>query len=206
MFLTNVRRLESKSINEIETMAQDQELENAQEKQENVENTTTEQDNAQTEQEETSSELAEIDRLTAELAEMKDKYTRLFAEFDNFRKRNAKERIDLVKNAGADVIREMLPVLDDLERAKAANENADDVNTVKEGFDLIQHKLKLTLEQKGLKPMDSKGEPFDTNFHEALTNMPAPSEDMKGKVIDVIEPGYFLNDTVLRYAKVVVGQ
>jgi molecular chaperone GrpE len=146
------------------------------------------------------------EQLEAELAEMKDKYTRLFAEFDNFRKRTAKERIGLINNAGADVIKNLLPVLDDFDRAKKANEGSEDASAVKEGFDLIHNKFFRLLEQKGLKPMDSQGKPFDTEYHEAITDIPAPSEDLKGKVVDVIEPGYFMNDTVLRYAKVVVGK
>lgn len=160
-------------------------------------------------QEEEHSETREVSReeqLEKDLAEMKDKYTRLFAEFDNFRKRTAKERIQLMKNASADLIRDMLPVLDDLNRAKQANENADDVNSVKEGYDLIHQKFYRSLEAQGLTPMDSKGKPFDTEYHEAITNIPAPSDDLKGKVVDVVESGYFLNDMVLRYAKVVVGQ
>lgn len=151
-------------------------------------------------------ELSREEQLEKELADMKDKYTRLFAEFDNFRKRTAKERIQLMKNASADVIRELLPILDDLNRAKAANEDSDDAKSIKEGYDLIQQKFFRSLEAQGLKPMDSKGKPFDTEYHEAITNIPAPSEDLKGKVVDVVESGYFLNDMVLRYAKVVVGQ
>lgn len=190
-------------MNEKEQTAQDKEMET---KATSAEIQQEEQQEATSEAASESTELTEVEKLSAELAEMKEKYTRLFAEFDNFRKRTAKERIELIKNAGGEVIKDLLPVLDDLERAKNANETADDIATVKEGFDLIQHKLVHTLEQKGLKPMNSKGEPFDTNFHEALTNMPAPSEDLKGKVLEVVEPGYYLNDTVLRYAKVVVGQ
>ena len=164
---------------------------------------------AETNEEQATKETPELSReeqLEAMVAELKDKYTRLFAEFDNFRKRTAKERIEMLKTASGDVIKEMLPVLDDFDRAAKANEASEDINTVKEGFNLIHHKLKHSLEVKGLKPMDSIGQPFDTEYHEAITNIPAPSEDMKGKVVDVVEKGYFINDAVLRYAKVVVGQ
>lgn len=142
----------------------------------------------------------------AELAVWKDKYLRLHAEFDNFRKRSHKEKADLIANASAGMIKEMLPVIDDFDRAIAANESNEDLAAVKEGFGLIQHKMLHILSQKGLTPMDSKGKPFNVDEHEALTQIPAPSEDLKGKVVDVIEKGYLLNDRILRYAKVVVGQ
>lgn len=151
-------------------------------------------------------DLSAEDALRAELAEMKDKYTRLYAEFDNFRKRTSKERIEMLKNAGKDVLVDLLPLMDDFDRALKANEDSDDASAVIEGFTLIQQKFQKTLEGKGVKPMDSIGKPFDVEFHEAITNIPAPSEDMKGKVVDAIEKGYYLNDQVLRYAKVVVGQ
>ncbi|MCZ4409394.1 nucleotide exchange factor GrpE [Cryomorphaceae bacterium 1068] len=135
-----------------------------------------------------------------------DKYLRLYSEFENFRRRTAKEKLDLMKNAGSDFAGDILPVVDDFERAISSNENNDDVEALKEGFKLIHHKLLNLLQNKGLKAMNSINQPFDTEYHEAITNIPAPSEDMKGKVIDVAEKGYFYNDKVLRYAKVVVGQ
>jgi molecular chaperone GrpE len=137
---------------------------------------------------------------------LNDKYLRLYSEFENFRRRTAKEKLDGMKTAGGNIVRDLLPVLDDFERAIAANENNEDINNIKEGFELIHHKLKHNLEQQGLKPMDAKGKEFDTEYHEAITNIPAPSEDMKGKVVDVAEKGYFFHDNVLRYAKVIVGQ
>lgn len=137
---------------------------------------------------------------------LNNKYLRLYSEFENYRKRTAKEKLDSFKNAGQDIIKDLLPVIDDFDRAIAANEHNDDPETLKEGFKLIHHKLYHILNQKGLKPMDSIGKPFDTEFHEAITNIPAPSEDLKGKVVDVAEKGYFHNDDVLRYAKVIVGQ
>ena len=140
-----------------------------------------------------------------ELALANDKYLRLYAEFDNFRRRTIKEREEARKMEGKDVIVSLLPVLDDFERALKSMENATDVAPVKEGVELIQNKLKNTLTQKGLKPMDSIGNPFDPELHEAITNIPAPTEEWKGKVIDEMEKGYFLNDKVVRFAKVIVG-
>ncbi|MCH2215384.1 MAG: nucleotide exchange factor GrpE [Flavobacteriales bacterium] len=135
-----------------------------------------------------------------------DKYLRLYSEFENFRRRTAKEKLDLMKNAGSEMVGEILPVVDDFERAISSNENSEDVEALKEGFKLIHNKLLNLLKNQGLKPMDSINQDFDTEYHEAITNIPAPSEDMKGKVIDVAEKGYFFNDKILRYAKVVVGQ
>ena len=143
--------------------------------------------------------------LKAELSMANDKYLRLYAEFDNFRRRTIKEREEARKMEGKDVIVSMLPVLDDFDRALRSMENAVDVAPVKEGVELIQSKLKNTLTQKGLKEMDSIGNPFDPELHEAITNIPAPSEEWKGKVIDEMEKGYFLNDKVVRFAKVIVG-
>jgi len=141
-----------------------------------------------------------LQELGQKLDEMNDKYLRLFSEFDNFRKRTQKERLELFKTASEDVIVALLPVLDDFERAlKSVDENH------KEGIELIYNKFNNTLQQKGLQCMDSMGNEFDTDFHEAITNIPAPSPDLKGKVVDVIEKGYKLNDKVIRFAKVVVG-
>jgi molecular chaperone GrpE len=145
------------------------------------------------------------DLLKAELATANDKYLRLYAEFDNFRRRTIKEREEARKTEGKDVIVSLLPVLDDFDRALRSMENAADVAPVKEGVELIQGKLKNVLTQKGLKEMVSIGNPFDPELHEAITNIPAPSEEWKGKVIDEMEKGYFLNDKVARFAKVIVG-
>ena len=146
-----------------------------------------------------------VDTLKEELALANDKYLRLYAEFDNFRRRTIKEREEARKMEGKDVIVSLLPVLDDFERALKAMENATDVAPVKEGVILVQNKLKNILSQKGLKEMGSIGEPFDAEVHEAITNIPAPSEELKGKVIDEMEKGYLLNDKVIRFAKVIVG-
>ncbi|OQX73937.1 MAG: nucleotide exchange factor GrpE [Bacteroidetes bacterium 4484_276] len=150
--------------------------------------------------------LDKVDELEVNLAELNDKYLRLFSEFDNYRKRTNKERLDLLNTASEEVISDLLPVIDDFERGiKALNEN-DALESSVEGMTLIYNKLLGILTKKGLKPMKSIGETFDTDFHEAITNIPAPSEDLKGKVIDEIEKGYLLNGKVTRFAKVVVGQ
>lgn len=148
----------------------------------------------------------ELDAAKAEHATMHDKYVRLHAEFDNFRKRTAKERLDLLQTASGDALKSVLPVLDDFERAIANNGNVEDPAALKQGFELIQQKLSNILLAQGMKPMRAKGEPFDPEFHEAIVQSPAPTPDLKGKVIEVIENGYTLNDKVVRYAKVVVGQ
>lgn len=139
-------------------------------------------------------------------AELNDRFMRLYAEFDNFRKRTNKEKVDLISNANAGVLTDLLPLLDDLERANLNNETAEDLDLVKEGFHLIYNKFKSVLESKGLKQMSSKGKPFDSELHEAIANVPASSNKEKGKVIDDVEKGYYLNDKVIRFAKVVVGQ
>lgn len=140
-----------------------------------------------------------------QIAALNDKYLRLYSEFDNYRKRTNKEKLDLISTASAGVLKDLLGVLDDFERAIANNENAEDIEAIKDGFKLIHTKFKSTLEAKGLKQMEAKNQPFDADLHEAIANIPAPSEDLKGKVIDDVEKGYFLNDKVIRFAKVVVG-
>jgi molecular chaperone GrpE len=148
-----------------------------------------------------------IAELETQVAESKDKYLRLYSEFDNYRKRTLKEKTDLYKTASEGVIKELLPVIDDLERAiKSFEESGSEKDyPMLEGVKIIYNKFKGILEQKGLEPMKSLGEAFDVDFHEAMTNIPAPSEDLKGKVVDEIEKGYMLNGKVIRYAKVVVG-
>lgn len=145
------------------------------------------------------------DKLKEELAAANDKYLRLFAEFDNFRRRTANERKELLVTAGKEVIVSLLPVLDDFERAFKSMETATDVVAVQAGVELIYSKLNNILAQKGLKPMESVGQPFDADLHEGITNVPAPTEDMKGKVLDEMEKGYYLGDKVVRFAKVIVG-
>lgn len=150
-------------------------------------------------------QATEADKLTAELADSKEKYLRLYADFENLRRRTAKERLDYIKSANEDVIKVILPIIDDFERAYKSNANVEDANVVKEGMQLIYNKLYKTLEQKGLKPMETVSKSFDPDLHESITQIPAPSEDMKGKVVDEVEKGYFLNDKVLRFAKVIIG-
>lgn len=140
-----------------------------------------------------------------EVVDYQEKYLRLYAEFDNFRKRTMRERVDLIRTASQDVIVTMLPLLDDFTRAK--DNGNDDIQAIKEGMALIHTKLESTLSSKGLKLMEVKsGDDFNVDFHEAITNIPAPSPKLKGKIVDVVENGYTLGDKVLRYAKVVIGE
>lgn len=168
----------------------------------NVENTT---EQAENEVKEPTVELSAEEKLQLQVTELNDKYLRLFAEFDNFKRRTQKERVELLQTAGKDIVVSLLPVLDDFERAIKATENSTDVAPVREGIELVQTKLKSILTQKGLKEIESLHTPFDTDLHEAITQIPSPSEDLKGKVIDQLEKGYTLNDKVVRFAKVVVG-
>ena len=138
--------------------------------------------------------------------DFKDKYVRLYSEFENYRKRTAREKIDIITNASENVLKEIIPILDDFERAMVNNENVKEISTVIEGFELIHNKINKTLTNQGLKPMDSIGESFDPDIHEAITKIPATKDKMKGKVMDVIEKGYTLNEKVIRFAKVVVGE
>lgn len=160
------------------------------------------------EQEEKKEEPKELPKPTAEeeLELYKDKHLRMYSEFENFRRRSAKERIELMQNAGQEIITTLLPILDDFDRAKIANENSEDIEAIKEGMDLIYNKIFALLSQKGLKPMDAMGKDFDSDDYEAIAKIPAPSKDLKGKVIDVTEKGYYLNSKIIRHAKVVVGE
>ncbi len=149
----------------------------------------------------------EIEESTAKYNELNDRFLRLYSEFDNYKKRTIKERLDLIKNASEDLVTSMLPVLDDFDRALKAMETSDNIETAKEGVSLISNKLRNILTNKGLKEMESPVmQELNTDFHEAITNIPAPSEDFKGKIVDMVEKGYLLNDKVIRYAKVVIGQ
>jgi molecular chaperone GrpE len=148
----------------------------------------------------------EMEKVAAELKEQKDKYLRLMAEFDNFRRRTAKERLELIQTAGKDVIVSLLDVLDDCDRAEKQLQANTDLAAQKDGIQLVFNKLKSTLQNKGVKPMESIGTPFDVEKHEAITEIPAPSNDLKGKVIDEVVKGYYLNDKLIRFAKVVVGK
>jgi molecular chaperone GrpE len=148
----------------------------------------------------------EIEKLKAEIAETNDKYLRKVAEFDNFRKRNIKEKMELIQTAGKDVIIDLLEILDDCDRAQKQIEMLADAKEMKEGVLLVFNKLRNILQSRGLKPMKSVNEPFDPDLHEAITEIPAPSEDQKGKVLDEVVKGYYLNDRIIRHAKVIVGK
>lgn len=150
--------------------------------------------------------MQELEVAKATIEEQKDKYLRLSAEFDNYRKRTLKEKAELIKNGGEKAISAILPILDDLERALQNMQKADDVKAMYEGIDLIYQKFLKGLSQEGLQKMEPVGEAFDTDYHEAVALVPAPSEDQKGKVLDCVQTGYKLNDKVIRHAKVVVAQ
>ena len=168
---------------------------------------------AQNEAEEPEKELtpeeklqAEVEKLQAEQEEMKDKYLRLSAEFDNYRKRTMKEKAELILNGGEKAFKAILPVIDDMERALATMQKATDVDAVKEGVDLIYNKFIQILGQNGVHAIDTKEKELDTDFHDAIAIIDAPSEELKGKILDCVETGYTLNDKVIRHAKVVVGK
>jgi molecular chaperone GrpE len=148
----------------------------------------------------------QFDELTAKNNELKDKYLRLFADFDNYKKRMAKERLELIDSAGKEFFMMMLPVIDDFERSLKAFDESKNQDALKDGVILVYQKLVKTLENKGVKVMESTGTDFNPDLHDALTEIPAPSEDKKGKVIETIEKGYYLNEKILRHAKVVVGK
>jgi molecular chaperone GrpE len=148
----------------------------------------------------------EMEALRAELEEMKDKFLRKVAEFENFKKRSLKERMELIQTAGKEVIIDLLEVLDDCARAERQMNASEDVVSAKEGINLVFNKLRNLLSAKGLKPMEAINKDFNPDLHEAITEIPAPAEGLKGKVLDEIEKGYYLNDKIIRYAKVVVGK
>lgn len=150
-------------------------------------------------------EESEVEKLKDELEEAKDKYLRLAAEFDNFKRRNAKERIEMIQTAGRDVITDLLDVLDDIDRAQKQLEGSDD-DAHKEGVLLVFNKLRNQLQSKGLKVMETVNQEFNPDLHEAITEIPAPTDDLKGKVLDEVMKGYYLNDKIIRHAKVVVGK
>lgn len=148
----------------------------------------------------------ELIKLEKQNAELKDKYLRLYAEFDNFKRRTVKEKFDMMRTAAQDTLTALLPVLDDFDRAKKIAEDESTTEVLSEGVQLVYHKLYNVLKQKGLEPMESTGETFDPELHEAITEIPAPTEEMKGKIIDTIETGYKLGDKIIRHAKVVTGK
>jgi molecular chaperone GrpE len=161
------------------------------------------QENKEIEQNEET--LSQEELLQIELDALNNKYLRLYSDFENYRKRTAKEKLDLIETSNSDLLSTLLPVIDDFDRAIVSNENTEDPEELKTGFLLIYNKLINIIEMEGVKPMNAVGETFDVDFHEAITKIPAPDKSMKGKVIDVVEKGFFIKDKVLRYAKVVVG-
>jgi len=163
-----------------------------------------EQDKKVTTEEQESSKNKKSEQKKIE--ELNDKYLRLAAEYDNYRRRTLKEKMELAKSAGEDILINILPVMDDFERGLASIDKAKEVDAIKEGLLLIYNKFKEFLKQRGVKEIEAKEKEFDTDLHEAVTKIPAPSEELKGKVVDVIEKGYLLNDKVIRYAKVVIGE
>lgn len=175
-------------------------------KQEEVEQeVANEQDTQVLEEEGNKTEEITEPTLEEQLGEAKDKYLRLYSEFENFRRRTSKEKLDLISTANKNLMSDLVPVLDDFERAMAASEESKDIDALREGMSLIQNKLNKLLENKGLKKMEvKKGDEFDDEIHEAITQIPA-EKGLEGKIVDVIEPGYTLGETVVRFAKVVVG-
>jgi molecular chaperone GrpE len=151
-------------------------------------------------------EESELEKLRVELEEQKDKFLRKIAEFENYKRRNAKERMELIQTAGREVITDMLDVLDDCDRAQKQIESSDDVTEIKQGVLLVFNKLRNNLTARGLKAMETIGQDFDPDLHDAITEIPAPSKEMKGKIVDEIMKGYYLNDKIIRHAKVVVGK
>lgn len=172
---------------------------------ENCENCETTQANETTEQA-ADQIVDEIEQMKQQFDELNDKNLRLMAEFDNYRKRTLKERMDLIKTAGEKVLADMLPLVDDFERAQKAMETSEDIQAVKEGIELIYNKFIAFLLQNGVKAIPTENETFDTEYHEAITTFPAPTEELKGKIIDCVSKGYTLNEKVIRFSKVVVGE
>lgn len=172
----------------------------------------TQEANIETPENETNIESTEISQedetieLKQEIGELKEKYLRLYSEFDNYKKRTTKERIELFKTAGQDIMTSLLPVLDDFERTMKSLEQNGDLNALREGVTLVHHKFRNILEQQGLSAFSAINETFNPDIHEAITNIPAPNEELKGKVLDEVEKGYKLNDKLIRFAKVVVGE
>lgn len=191
----------SKEAVEKEQEAQDQAPENTV----NEEQVTDENQDQTTQEGESKDEAPKEKTPEDELAEYKDKFLRLYAEFENFRRRTAKERLEFEKTAIERLVVDILPVIDDFERAQSSMADSTDIDAVKEGVNLVQQKLVNTLTQKGLKPIGAQGEKFDSELHEAITQIPAPSDDMKGKVVDEVEKGYYLGEKVIRFSKVVIG-
>ena len=210
---TNLKQYKKRKINMDAQEKKNEEMKMAAEETTEQTNEQPTEDVAEQEAEQAEKELApeeklqaEIDKLTKEEEELKDKYLRLSAEFDNYRKRTLKEKTELILNGGEKAFTAVLPVIDDLERALATMQKATDVEAVKEGVSLIYNKFLQILGQNGVKPIETKEKELDTDFHDAIAIIDAPSEKLKGKILDCVETGYTLNDKVIRHAKVVVGK
>jgi len=170
------------------------------------EQSTKETEGSKEEQTITEPTLSKEEELELQVKELNEKHLRLYSEFENFRRRTAKEKLELISNAGEKVLKKMIPVLDDFERAIVSNQKVEDLQALKEGFDLLHQKTLSILTAQGLKEMEAKEQAFDAELHEAITKIPAPSENLKGKIVDVIEKGYYLNEKIIRHAKVVIGE
>ncbi len=197
---TEVSEEEASSTQESEGI--DNQAQTIQNEEQNIENKQTNEDI----QEACEEKLSELEVVQNKLNALNDKYLRLTAEFDNYRKRTLKEKIEMTKTAGEDILINILPVMDNFERALKSIDDAKDIEAVKQGITLIYNNFKDFLTQKGVKEVVAIEEPFNVDLHEALTKIPAPNKKLKGKVVDVIEKGYYLFDKVIRYAKVVVGE
>lgn len=193
-------------------MTEDKAKVNEQHEQETLENgaqeepSTTKKDSKKDKIHKKSKVEEQLEKTENEILELKDKHIRLQAEFDNYRKRTIKERMELLKTASESVLVNILPVIDDFDRALQTLESVQEENHVREGVNLIYNKFQEFLKQNGVKEIEARGKDFDTDLHEAITKIPAPSEDMKGKIVDVIQKGYYLNDKVIRFSKVVIGE
>ena len=165
-----------------------------------------EAENQQENQDASIEELNELDALKKEIEEQKEKFIRLYADFDNFKRRNAKERVELIQTAGKEVIQSMLEVLDDCERAEKQMNQSTDLKQIREGIGLVFSKFRNILQSRGLKEMKSIGETFNPDFHEAITEISVQDANMKGKIVDEVEKGYTLNDKIIRFSKVVIGK
>jgi molecular chaperone GrpE len=205
----NQSQEEQQTQNKQQTENQKEEQEKTEDQEASVEQEEKQKEAKESEKEEKKSEKATEKQEKSDqekLQEMQDKYLRLTAEYDNYRKRTLKEKMELTKSAGEDILNGLLPVMDDFERALQSIDDSDDLEAVKKGIHLIYSKFKDFMKQNGVKEIEAKEQEFDTDKHEAVSKIPAPSEELKGKVVDVVQKGYYLNDKILRYSKVVIGE
>ncbi|HOI27813.1 MAG TPA: nucleotide exchange factor GrpE [Paludibacteraceae bacterium] len=195
--------MENKDKEQKAQSAEEKDIIGKDEFQEQAEDTQSQVDDAKTEEKSDADKLAELE---AKCQTMHEDYLRLFAEFDNYRKRTLKEKSELIKSAGENILVDILPLVDDFERANKSMENSDSVEGIREGVNLIYNKLMNFLSSKGVKAIETEGMDFDTEYHEAITTIPAPTSELKGKIVDCTQKGYMLNDKVIRYSKVVIGE